>query len=313
MASGSALAAGDFVGSNNGNLALMMQSDGNLALYTFTMVDSCKKMSDGNTGGGVSANALYNIGNTGVPSSMTQVAYIDENSELHQYPSSNTQYSNTYTKMPGTITSGGDIPGGYYRNTNVNNCQAACNKNSECAGFLFSQNECALKNSKMYPNSARAAAPGIDLYLRGKTPVNPPFGATNATNNIDSVRYNKYVDGGAIGKNYGLANANSSQKEQLSQLQTKLDQLTRKLTNLTGRLGNGSLQAEAQITTNEQGVEEYLQDLNSNNDKIAQFSTSIENILSDSDIVVLQKNYDYLFWSILATGTVVVAMNIVKK
>ena len=313
MASGSTLAAGDFLGSNNGNLALMMQSDGNLALYTFTMVDSCKKMSDGNTGGGVSANALYNIGNTGVPSSMTQVAYIDENSELHQYPSSNTQYSNTYTKMPGTITSGGDIPGGYYRNTNVNNCQAACNKNSECAGFLFSQNECALKNSKMYPNSARAAAPGIDLYLRGKTPITPPFGATNATNNIDSVRYNKYVDGGALGKNYGLANANSSQKQQLSKLQTKLDQLTRKLTNLTGRLGNGSLQAEAQIKTNEQGVEEYLQDLGSNNDKIDLFSTSIENILSDSDIVVLQKNYDYLFWSILATGTVVVAMNIVKK
>jgi hypothetical protein len=313
MASGSTLAAGDFLGSNNGNLALMMQSDGNLALYTFTMVDSCKKMSDGNTGGSVSANALYNIGNTGVPSSMTQVAYIDQNSELHQYPSSNTQYSNTYTKMPGTITSGGDIPGGYYRNTNVNNCQAACNKNSECAGFLFSQNECALKNSKMYPNSARAAAPGIDLYLRGKTPITPPFGATNATNNIDSVRYNKYVDGGALGKNYGLANANSSQKQQLSKLQTKLDQLTRKLTNLTGRLGNGSLQAEAQIKTNEQGVEEYLQDLGSNNDKIDLFSTSIENILSDSDIVVLQKNYDYLFWSILATGTVVVAMNIVKK
>jgi hypothetical protein len=60
-------------------------------------------------------------------------------------------------------------------------------------------------------------------------------------------------------------------------------------------------------------VEEYLQELNSNNDKIAKFSTSVENILSDSDIVVLQKNYDYLFWSILATGTVVVAMNVVKN
>jgi hypothetical protein len=313
MASGSTLAAGDFLGSNNGNLALMMQSDGNLALYTFTMVDSCKKMSDGNMGGGVSANALYNIGTTGVPSSMTQVAFVDENSELHQYPSSNTQYSNTYTKMQGMDIPGADIPGAAYGNTNVNNCQTTCNKNNDCAGFAFSQNMCWPKTSKMYPNTARVAQPNVDLYIRGKTPISPPFGVTNATNNIDSVRYNKYIDGGAIGKNYGLANANSSQKEQLSQLQTKLDQLTRKLTNLTGRLGNGSLQAEAQITTNEQGVEEYLQDLNSNNDKIAQFSTSIENILSDSDIVVLQKNYDYLFWSILATGTVVVAMNIVKK
>jgi hypothetical protein len=313
MATGSTLAAGDFLGSNNGNLALMMQSDGNLALYTFTMVDSCKKMSDGNTGGGVSANALYNIGTTGVPSSMTQVAFVDENSELHQYPSSNTQYSNTYTKMPGTDSPGADIPGAAYGNTNVNNCETTCNKNNDCAGFAFSQNMCWPKTSKMYPNAARVAQPNVDLYIRGKTPISPPFGVTNATNNIDSVRYNKYVDGGVIGKNYGLANANSSQKEQLSQLQTKLDQLTLKLTNLTGRFGNSSLQAEAQIKTNEQGVEEYLQDLGSNNDKIAHFSTSIENILSDSDIVVLQKNYDYLFWSILATGTVVVAMNVVKN
>ena len=215
--------------------------------------------------------------------------------------------------MPGTDSRGADIQGAAYGNTNVNACQDTCNKNSDCAGFAFSQNMCYPKTSKMYPNTARTAQPNVDLYIRGKTPINPPFGATNATNNIDSVRYNKYVDGGAIGKNYGLANANSSQKQQLSQLQTRLDQLTLQLTNLTGRLGNGSLQAEAQITTNEQGVEEYLQDLGSNNDKIAQFSTSIENILSDSDIVVLQKNYDYLFWSILATGTVVVAMNIVKK
>jgi hypothetical protein len=215
--------------------------------------------------------------------------------------------------MQGMDSPGADIPGAAYGNTNVNNCQTTCNKNNDCAGFAFSQNMCWPKTSKMYPNTARVAQPNVDLYIRGKTPINPPFGATNATNNIDSVRYNKYVDGGAIGKDYGLANATSWQKEQLSQLQTKLDQLTLKLTNLTGRLGNSSLQAEAQIKTNEQGVEEYLQDLGSNNDKIAHFSTSIENILSDSDIVVLQKNYDYLFWSILATGTVVVAMNVVKN
>ena len=60
---------------------------------------------------------------------------------------------------------------------------------------------------------------------------------------------------------------------------------------------------------------EYLNELNYTDNKIKGFNTNtnIENILSDSDIVVLQKNYDYLFWSILATGTVVVAMNIVKK
>ena len=39
-------------------------------------------------------------------------------------------------------------------------------------------------------------------------------------------------------------------------------------------------------------------------------SPNVENILNDSDITVLQKNYNYLFWSILATGTVLVTMNI---
>ena len=40
---------------------------------------------------------------------------------------------------------------------------------------------------------------------------------------------------------------------------------------------------------------------------------NIDNILKDSDIVVLQKNYDYLFWSIIATATVLISINVVKN
>ena len=36
-------------------------------------------------------------------------------------------------------------------------------------------------------------------------------------------------------------------------------------------------------------------------------------MLQDSDIDVLQKNYEYLLWSILAAGSVLVAMNITKN
>ena len=39
----------------------------------------------------------------------------------------------------------------------------------------------------------------------------------------------------------------------------------------------------------------------------------IKLILENSDIVVLQKNYEYMFWSILAVGTVLVAINIAPK
>ena len=38
---------------------------------------------------------------------------------------------------------------------------------------------------------------------------------------------------------------------------------------------------------------------------------NIENIVNDSDIVVLQENYKYMFWTTLAVGTVLLTMNIV--
>ncbi|MCJ7801993.1 MAG: hypothetical protein MUP82_06510 [Candidatus Marinimicrobia bacterium] len=313
ISQGTTLAAGDFVGSNNGNMALIMQSDGNLVLYTFTMESNCSQMADGKTGGGVNANALYKLDNTGQPSVMTQVAFIDPDSELHQYSADNIQYSNTYTKMSGTNSAGADIPRAAYGNTNVAACQATCDSKTNCAGFVFARNTCYPKTDRMYPNKARTSDPQADLYIRSKTPISPPIGISNTTNNVDSVSYYNYIKGGSADDSYGLSKATSSQQQLLSQLETQLNQLTAQIANLTGRFGEGSLQAEQQIQINERKVGEYLEELNSNNTNITNFSTNIENIVNDSDIVVLQKNYDYLFWSILATGTVIVAMNTMES
>jgi hypothetical protein len=315
MASGSTLAAGDFIGSTNGNLALIMQSDGNLVLYTFTLVSNCQKMADGNTGGGVGANALYNIGEVGVQSDMSQLAYIDQNSQLHNYPSTNTQYSNNYSQMNSTNSAGYDIPGAAYGGATVEQCQSSCNNNPQCAGFVMSAqgNICWPKTSSMYPNGDRQIDSNSTLYIRSKTPISTPIGVPQTVNNIDTITYSNYVNGGAIGNEYGLANATSSQKQQLSQLQSQMNLLTNQINNLTGKFGSGSQQAESQSQTNVQGIQDYLQGLETTNSQIKNFSTNVERILSDSDIVVLQKNYDYLFWSILAAGTVLITMNIVKK
>jgi hypothetical protein len=315
IAGGSTLAAGDFVGSTSGNMALIMQSDGNLVLYTFSMVENCQKMADGNTGGGVGANALYNIGEVGVQANLSQVAYIDQNSELHSYPSTNTQYSNTYTNIPGTNSAYSDIPGAAYGGATVEQCQTSCNNNPECAGFVMSAqgNICWPKNSGMYPNGARQIDSNSSLYIRGKTPIAPPIGVPSTVNNTDTITYKNYVNGGAIGNSYGLANATSTQKQQLDQLQSKMNLLTSQINTLTNKFGTGSQQAESQSEANVQGIQDYLQGIKSTNNKINTFDTNVERILSDSDIVVLQKNYNYLFWSILAAGTVLVTMNIVKK
>ena len=315
ISSGSTLAAGDWVGSNSGNMALIMQGDGNLVLCTFSMASNCQQMADNNQGGGLGANAIYDIGEVGVQANMGKLAYIDQNAELHTYPASNFQYVNSYTKFDNTNSPNNDIPGAVYANATVEQCQTSCNNNPECAGFVFDSNSyCWPKNSGMYP-MANTLTPVVNdyTYIKNANPSSPPIGVPSTTNNTDSITYNNYVNGGAVSNEYGLANATSVQQQQLAQLQTQMNLLSNQISNLTNEFGEGSQTAATQMTTNVQGVEEYLTDLTQTNSKIQNYNTSIDNILKDSDIVVLQKNYDYLFWSILAAGSVLVAMNIVNK
>jgi hypothetical protein len=315
IASGSTLAAGDFVGSTSGNMALIMQSDGNLVLYTFNMISNCQKMSDGNMGAGAGGNALYNISQTSIPSNLFKLGYVDENSELRLYPSSNTQYSNTYTTLSGTDSVGNNISGGTSGNTTVSACQTSCNNNADCAGFSFStsNNTCSLKNSSMYPNDKKQPNTNVDLYVRNEQPITPPRGISNVVKNIDTISYQNYIVGSNQTQNYGLSSATSAEKDKLSELETLMDQLSSQLNSLTGKFSNGSYDIQTQLQTNSQGMKDYAQGIVTANKKVTNFDTNVENMLKDSDIVVLQKNYNYLFWSILAVGTVLISMNIAKK
>jgi hypothetical protein len=321
ITSGSTLASGDFIGSKNGNLALVMQSDGNLVLYTYQMETNCKKMSDGNMGGGLGANASYDIGKSSISGNMGNIGYIDSNSNLYTYPTTNKQYNNTYpTTIKGLDTNGNDIPGGAFGNATIETCQTACNNNNKCAGFVTNAagNYCWLKTSGMYPFGG-TSTPNVErnIYIRGIKPLKPPVGVSSNTTTTDSVTYQNYINKGVIGTQYGLANATNVQKQELEQLQTKMNLLSSQITELTNKFQGGSKEVENQSTTNNSGIDKYLKDIITTNSKIGvvvgENNGNIHNILKDSDIVVLQKNYDYLFWSILAAGIVLVSMNIVKK
>jgi hypothetical protein len=303
------------VGSTNGNLALIMQGDGNLVLYTFKNVVNSKQMTDSNIGGGQGANGIYDLGNVGITSNMGKLAYIDPDSGLHVYPSSNSQYTNSYANLINTDSPGNNISGASYGNATVQKCQTTCNNNSSCAGFAFSTTNkvCYPKTSGMYPNGRRVINPGVNLYMRNAIPQIPPVGASSKTNNIDTITYQNYVNSTSSTNAFSISNMTSVQQQQLSQLQGQLDLLSNQITNLTGNFGSGTNMAETQMGVNVLGVDDYLTDLTDTNNKIVGFDTHADNILNDSDIVVLQKNYEYLFWSILATGSVLVAMNIVKK
>jgi hypothetical protein len=315
IASGSTLAAGDFVGSSDGTFALIMQSDGNLVLYTYTLGSNCQKMADGNTGAGPGGNALYGFNKTSIPGNMGKLAYVDENSQLYAYPSDNVQLVNTYSKFPEIDSGGHDIPGAAYGNATVDQCTTTCDNNSTCAGFAFYQNTCYPKDNTMFPVPGTSQPlKGCDVYIKNRQPKTPPTGVPKTTNNTDTVTYQNYLPGsGQISKQYGLSSATSVQKQQLSDLETRLNLITSEINKYTNLFENNGSLIDNQTNQNIKDSKKYVKDITKTNKQITLFSTNMDRILDDSDIVVLQKNYDYLFWSILATGIVLISMNIVKK
>ena len=314
ISSGDTLAAGDFVGSADGTFALVMQSDGNLVLYTYSLGSNCQKMADGNMGAGAGGNALYGLQTAAIPGNMGKLAYVDEDSQVHDYPSDNVKLVNNYSRFQEIDSGGHDIPGAVYGNATVDQCKTSCNNNSACAGFAFYQNTCYPKDSGMFPVPGTSQPlKGCDVYIKNRQPRTPPIGVSATTNNTDTVSYQNYLKGGTVGDKYGLSNANTVEKQQLSDLETRLNLITSEINKFTNQFQRDGSKIDNQLISNIPGTDGYLKDINKTNTKIKNSSTSLNRILDDSDIAVLQKNYDYLFWTILAAGAVLVSMNLVKK
>jgi hypothetical protein len=85
------------------------------------------------------------------------------------------------------------------------------------------------------------------------------------------------------------------------------------MTNSTNNFDNNSNLAINQSHENINGIQGYLNDINKTNNKVNNFDENFKNILNDSDINVLKENYNYLFWSILATGSVILSINLFKN
>jgi len=316
IASGSGLSPGDFVGSTDGSSYLLMQSDGNLVLYTSENGENCQKMKDGNMGGGVDANALYEFNERGIPANLGKVAYIDSNSVLYPYPDSSIGLSNDYSSYTNYDSAGHDISGKSFSNATVDSCKLSCNSMQNCYGFAFDKTNqvCYPKDNTMYPKGSKTTNSTVDLYVRQPKITKPPSGITDKILNIDSLAYENYPKSDKeMKKSYGLINATSVQKQQLDQLESTMSSLSSQLVDLTTTFDTGSQNLEKQSQSNVKEIGGYLKDIKQTNTKIKGFDTNINNILKDSDIVVLQKNYDYLFWSIIATATVLISINVVKK
>jgi hypothetical protein len=139
------LSSGEWIGSNNGSVKLIMQSDGNLVLYTSTQSPGCTKQSDGNMYGSTKTYAAYKMPDYN-KDNIGKIGYIDSDTNLHPYPNDMIKPGNTYTQYPGFDSIGNDLYN--VANQTVDSCTTLCNDNSDCYGFVFdTANNCYLKNA----------------------------------------------------------------------------------------------------------------------------------------------------------------------
>ena len=315
ISAGSTLASGDFVGSNNGAIYLVMQTDGNLVLYTSNRVLNCIKTPDNKIGGGVGANALYKLNETGFKSNLSKLGYVNPNAEVYTYPSDNVAPGDDFLEHLGYDSVGNDIQGASYGNATLDNCKSTCLNDATCAGFAYTP-----ENNACYPKNeigAKTLNQSSNLYVRSHKPKTLPSGVSSKINNVDSIKYQNYVSSGnAIDNSYGF---NSVRQQQLDQTKAKMDLLSNQLINATSNYSSGNGIVNQQISSNIKAVEGftkgggYLTQLNETRRRINDINTNADKIVNNSEIVSLQRNYEYLLWSILAIGTALISVNVMRK
>jgi len=137
---------------------------------------------------------------------------------------------------------------------------------------------------------------------------------------IDSITWENYAKTGInmsentiCGLEKATQNENIDRDTLKIQLASIADEIVNKITYLESLNVNLNNQMGIDKKVLDQNLRKYQLLSKQYNQYNTSEATNINGILSDSDIVVLQENYSYLFWSILAITIVVITINAIRK
>jgi len=321
------LGINEWIGSEDGSIMLKMESDGNLVLYTSELKPGCKELS-GKQYGNEWINAVYQMSEIGDKGVLGKLGYIDSDSNLREYDDSMVGFTNDYQIYYNT-----DLPGNNITNLPVKDqaeCQSTCNNTKECGAYVYqgSSQTCWLKNKSTTTNKT----PNNGAVLGVRTPaLKGTTTCSNKITNIDTIQFSKYNKGTSMTPTTQCNASIVSQNDQIAYDNVKAQLLT---------LGNDIAEKMEKLYTQDKRIyermnknaEQFNIDLKKyklTNEKIQReknYQSNIEGMqnikptmndlsgmLSDSDIRVLQENYSYILWSILAIGILTVTVNAIKK
>jgi hypothetical protein len=243
-------------------------------------------------------------------------------------------FSNDYQIYQNTDSAGNDITS--LTTTDQNGCQTACNNNADCAAYVYqgSTSTCWLKNRSAYPKGKKQSNNTTILGVR--TPqLKGSKTCSNEIVNVDTIQYDNYLKGTAMTTDTQCNQPIVSQEDMVKfdNIKSQLVTLGQDITSKMETLYNEDNKIYEKLNMNEQQFKKDLEkyrtlnikirkefELQSNNniEGMQNFKGSlnmndINGMLSDSDLIVLQGNYSYIMWSILAVGLLTITVNTMKK
>lgn len=281
-------------------------------------VTGCKKNPSGLMGGTSNSNAVYS---QKLPENadLRKVGYVNDKGLISEYPKNMIKKGNTYTMIANQDSPPNNL--NEFDNMTPESCKAKCNSDDNCAGFAYSKSSkrCWTKNSKMYPED-KALIPNndIDLYIRNPSVDNN----ASCTNKIVGINTDQFKSFKNTGKEMnmdtlcGLAGETKTLKENVKNERSKIMSLSEKIVNKMESLTKDKTQMD-QMQPDVQ--RKLLKSINN-------YKTAVKNIKSgqkrnetidgqvdNSDLLLINRNFNYVMWSIMAIIAVIVTIKVVRK
>lgn len=319
LLSGETLKTGEFIGSPSGNCYLMMV--GNQADCTqnglqllYNKLNCNMETENVGYGSDDNANGLYSIKKTDI-SSLGKVGYVDEDNNIHEYPSDMTHLAQTYTLVGNYDSVGYDISN--VKSSSAETCKTSCNSNNDCAGFVYSDNTCYLKNSGMFPKGTRISSPKSELYIRNKSVKNN----NSCTKDVEpgvSTQWELYPTTSKMNMNT-LCELGAITKDERNETRDKLKNLNN-ISNVMNNKANllykemSSIQKKYKNT--DKKLKQNITDYKATRNKIIKNDKSITNIIGmhdDSELNMTSQNIKYFLYANLAIIIAIISIRLIRN
>lgn len=250
-----------------------------------------------------------------------KVGYIDDNGVISEYPKDMVSYGNQFKQI--SNQSGGGSTLKKITKSSVDNCKKECINNKQCNGFVFNKiseslggQTCYLKQN-MYPMDDLDLDLETDTYIRNIN-INNNFSCINKIIGIDSSQFDKLPKSGKkMSKNTlcGLSKETQTYKESDNAEKKKIMALSKKIVDKMESLLESKIKMtdmQPEVTNNISKSIKTYKNILKNISESENLNKTIDGLYKNSDLELINKNFTYVIWTIVAIIFVTVLIRTIR-